>query len=254
MFRKRSESSFRKLKILLLGDNENNDTKVDSTDATASSQIKRESPIIPTEKAVQTEDSCILICEFCKMKFFTEAELRTHRTSHKNAVIKCQICSTKYSRLSHLKRHVLTAHPKEFNASPTLTVFTCHICDKQFGRSDHMRKHVRNVHKVEPPKIKREKVQAPSPDQVDMKDDSDDDFQDEAAGSDSSCHVNGKSQVANESTTPVKIETLSSGGQEEAQPVVLSESKIERINETDNFIDVNVVRKKSSDLAKAALF
>lgn len=100
----------------------------------------------PNEKCIQTDDSCIKLCELCGMKFFNVQKLKEHRTVHKNASIKCRVCSKTFTRFSHLQRHILAKHAKEFDLTLTSV---CHICDKRFSRAAHLTRHLEVIHKTE---------------------------------------------------------------------------------------------------------
>lgn len=152
-FRKRCENALTKLKIFLHGDDETEQSEFfkseSHADALKITDNKHNDKAMenPNEKYVQTDDSSIFVCELCPMKFFNILELRTHRATHKDTEIKCQICSKDYSRMAHLQRHIASTHPDEFNISVSHRTHVCQVCDRQFNRSDHLSKHVRNVHK-----------------------------------------------------------------------------------------------------------
>ncbi|CCD26119.2 C2H2-type zinc finger protein NDAI_0G03420 [Naumovozyma dairenensis CBS 421] len=60
----------------------------------------------------------------------------------------CTICSRRFRRQEHMKRHIRTIH---FQERP----YTCYVCEKTFSRSDnlnqHLRTHTRNYEVKHPP-------------------------------------------------------------------------------------------------------
>lgn len=250
VFRKRSENTFRKLKLFLLGDDEHDEIKSDCN--AAISPNKDGFFFKPNEKFTQTAESCIFMCEFCKIKFFNAPDLKAHRLLHKNSDIKCQICGKQYSRLTNLQRHVSSAHPKEFNVKQKmLTSHTCNICNKNFSRSDHLTRHKKTVHK-NAKSIKREVVRI-SPvlekNDDDIKDmvkrDSDSDSNDmgEAfndASDTNEISLNAESDYENrDDTVNIKTEAF----EEIAIDDMHNKINVKTSNKTDNFVDVNVVKK-----------
>lgn len=163
-FRKSCENAFNKLKIILLRGDDNSikpvkqdpDISITLDDKTLLCNKFNEiaHDLGPNEKCVQTDDSCIKPCEFCDMKFFNSQKLKEHRLVHKDAGIKCRICSKKYTRFTHLQRHIVTVHPQEFNISSSRYSHVCGICDKEFTRLEHLNKHTLRIHNSKP-KVKR---------------------------------------------------------------------------------------------------
>ena len=54
----------------------------------------------------------------------------------------CEECSTSFSKLSHLKRHVKAQHTKYEEE------YDCDECGKKFNRHDNLLKHMRYTHNV----------------------------------------------------------------------------------------------------------
>lgn len=81
----------------------------------------------------------IFPCEMCTLKYFNEDDLKAHRAEHID--FQCRCCSKVYSRLCHLRQHIVAKHPTELLARGQDEIF-CHICGKQFTRSDHVKRHM----------------------------------------------------------------------------------------------------------------
>lgn len=141
-----------------------------------------------TEKIIQTVDSCIVPCEFCKLKFFDAQELKAHRALHRETAIKCRLCAKEYTRFADLRRHIASAHCEEFNVKPK---HICGICNKIFSRADRLGRHIRCVHK------QTQKIIEVDVD-LDMNDDlvvKNDDYEDENGGSKQNVIGNKQSDV-----------------------------------------------------------
>ncbi|ODV57913.1 uncharacterized protein ASCRUDRAFT_40198 [Ascoidea rubescens DSM 1968] len=51
-------------------------------------------------------------------------------------IFSCTLCSRKFKRQEHLKRHFRSLHTGE-------KPFTCHKCGKKFSRSDNLGQHIK---------------------------------------------------------------------------------------------------------------
>lgn len=67
--------------------------------------------MVATEKSIQTDEIMIFPCEMCSLKYFNDDDLRSHRLQHID--FQCRCCSKTYSRLCHLRQHIVDKHPTE---------------------------------------------------------------------------------------------------------------------------------------------
>ena len=71
-------------------------------------------------------------------------ELKCHVHIHTGAkTYSCRHCSDRFTRLAHLKRHLLKSHNEG-------TWLTCHICQKKFSDNGHLKTHLRRHEAVKP--------------------------------------------------------------------------------------------------------
>lgn len=71
-----------------------------------------------------------------------EESLREHRFTHKGSDYKCRCCGKVYTRLDHLKRHILISHPELAGAKSSKPTNQCTICFKLFMRAEHLSRHM----------------------------------------------------------------------------------------------------------------
>ena len=80
------------------------------------------------------------ICPHCQKECASPYHLERHiRTHTKQRPFSCELCSQKFSRKEHLKRHVDTVH---LDKRPHI----CPDCNETFGRSYHLKRHMKNQH------------------------------------------------------------------------------------------------------------